>query len=135
MVGVRGSAELVPRLGVSWTVRDPAGAIVPAWKVFWTLFGTSNQLLAALTLVTVTVWLKRSGRPWLITAIPAAFMLVMTFWSLLLAVRPWALELLSGRFAANGVSLVALVLLGLAALVLTEGLKAFARPVQSTAKR
>jgi len=61
----------VPMMSISWTVRDPAGNIVPAWSVFWTLFGTSNQLLAALTLVTITVWLKRTNRPWLVSAVPA----------------------------------------------------------------
>ena len=28
-----------------------------AWTRFWTLFGASNQLLAALTLISITVWL------------------------------------------------------------------------------
>ena len=69
----------VPAISITWTVTDANGAIVPAWKVFWTLFGTSNQLLAALTLLAITVWMKRTRRPWLVTAIPAAFMLVMTF--------------------------------------------------------
>ena len=33
-----------------------------SWSRFWTLFGASNQLLAALTLLSVTMWLKESGR-------------------------------------------------------------------------
>ena len=40
--------------------RRPRGE--DAYRVFWTLFGTSNQLLAALTLLAVSVWLHRSGR-------------------------------------------------------------------------
>ena len=32
-----------------------------SYQIFWTLFGTSNQLLAALTLLGVTVWLKQTG--------------------------------------------------------------------------
>jgi carbon starvation protein len=119
----------LPALSVSWTVRDPAGNIVPAWKVFWTLFGTSNQLLAALTLVTITVWLRRTKRPWLISAVPAAFMLTMTLWSLLLTVRPWLAGLLAGQPTLNWIALIALILLALAVLVIVEGLRAFSRPV------
>ena len=33
------------------------------WKTYWTLFGASNQLLAALSLLVVTVWLARTRRP------------------------------------------------------------------------
>jgi carbon starvation protein len=121
----------LPALSVSWTVRDVAGNIVPAWKVFWTLFGTSNQLLAALTLLTVTVWLKRTNRPWLVSALPSAFMLAMTLWSLALTVQPWLAVLIKGQAVVNGVALVALILMGLAALVLLEGLKALCRPAKS----
>ncbi|MBI2104434.1 MAG: carbon starvation protein A [Candidatus Omnitrophica bacterium] len=129
-IGATLATLALPALSVSWTVRDPMGNIVPAWKVFWTLFGTSNQLLAALTLVTITVWLKRTRRPWLVSALPAAFMLTMTFWSLALTIRPWAAGLLSGRPALDGIALVACLLLVLAVLVLVEGLKAFARRLQ-----
>jgi len=32
------------------------------WKAIWPLFGSTNQLLAALTLIAVTVWLHRAGK-------------------------------------------------------------------------
>jgi carbon starvation protein len=35
-------------------------APAPVWLLFWNLFGASNQLLAALTLLGVTVWLWRA---------------------------------------------------------------------------
>ena len=127
-VGATLATLALPALSVTWTVRDPSGAIVPAWRVFWTLFGTSNQLLAALTLTTITVWLKRTKRPWLVSAIPATFMVVMTLWSLILLIQPWLLTFASGQPAMNWVAFVALVLFVLAVLVLAEGLKAFARP-------
>jgi len=127
-VGATLATLALPALSVSWTVKDAAGNIVPAWKVFWTLFGTSNQLLAALTLVTITVWLKRTKRPWLISALPATFMLVMTLWSLMLTIWPWMAGLLSGRPSLDWIALIALILLALALLVLAEGLKAFALP-------
>jgi carbon starvation protein len=114
----------LPAISVTWTVKDAAGNIVPAWKVFWTLFGTSNQLLAALTLLTITVWLKRTRRPWLVSALPAMFMLVMTLWSLTLTISPWLVAALTGVPKTDGIALVAVVLLGLAILVIIEGAKA-----------
>ena len=53
-----------------------------AWSRFWTLFGASNQLLAALTLLVVTVWLWRSGRRTIYTLAPTVFMLAITLWAL-----------------------------------------------------
>lgn len=50
--------------------------------VIWPLFGTTNQLLAGLTLVVISVILIRLGRPIWVTAIPLSFLLVMTLWAL-----------------------------------------------------
>ncbi len=60
----------------------------PEWgfRTFWTIFGTSNQLLAALTLVGVSVWLWRSGRPVWYALLPAAFMLISTATALVMNV-------------------------------------------------
>ncbi len=49
-----------------------------SFRMFWTIFGTSNQLLAALTLVGVSVWLWRTGRPVWFALLPAIFMLAST---------------------------------------------------------
>ena len=50
--------------------------------LLWPLFGTSNQLLAGITLMLVSVWLKRQGRPVLFTLAPMLFLLVMTLWAM-----------------------------------------------------
>ena len=117
----------VPAVCVSLTMKDQAGHVVPAWKVFWMIFGTSNQLLAALTLLTITVWLKRSGRPWVVSAIPAAFMLMMTLWSLVLTAQPWLTALVHGRWVLDWIGAIALVLMGLAILVVVEAWRAWRR--------
>lgn len=132
-IGATLATLALPVLSVSWTVKDAGGNVVPAWKVFWTLFGTSNQLLAALTLVTITVWLKRTGKPWLLSALPAAFMVLMTSWSLILMIKPWLVELAAGRWSLSAIPLVSLILLVLAALVIVEGFKAFFRPAHRSA--
>jgi carbon starvation protein len=53
------------------------------WIKFWTLFGASNQLLAALTLLSITMWLKQSGKPVAFTLVPLIFVLIITLWALI----------------------------------------------------
>ena len=48
------------------------------WSKFWTLFGASNQLLAALTLLLLTVWLHRAGKRTMFTLLPMLFVLTTT---------------------------------------------------------
>ncbi|NLH48568.1 MAG: carbon starvation protein A [Myxococcales bacterium] len=48
----------------------------------WKIFGSANQLLAALTLIAVSAWLALKGRKFWVTLIPAAFMMVMTMTAL-----------------------------------------------------
>ena len=64
---------------------------MPVWRMFWALFGASNQLLAALTLLGVTVWLWRTRRNplvWLITGVPTVFMYTMSTWALVTMTLP-----------------------------------------------
>lgn len=79
--GVRGAAA-----ATLLTVGAPLGLLLLAeegsWAKFWTLFGASNQLLAALTLLAVTVWLRRTGRRYWFTALPMVFVLVTTLLAL-----------------------------------------------------
>jgi carbon starvation protein len=48
------------------------------WVYLWQLFGASNQLLAALSLLLVTVWLRSVGRSVAFAGIPMIFMYVTT---------------------------------------------------------
>lgn len=50
--------------------------------LLWPLFGTSNQLLAAISLLIVTIWLKRQGRSIIYTLVPMIFLLFMTLWAM-----------------------------------------------------
>jgi carbon starvation protein len=51
-------------------------------NVIWPLFGATNQLLAGLALLTVTVYLAEKDRPILYTMIPMIFMVFMTTWGM-----------------------------------------------------
>ncbi len=53
-----------------------------SWVKFWTLFGASNQLLAALTLLAVTVWLHQRRQHLAFTLLPMLFVLVTTLYAL-----------------------------------------------------
>lgn len=50
----------------------------------WPLFGTTNQLLAGLSLLILTLFLLKLGRKAWVTAIPMAFLLFMTTWAMVL---------------------------------------------------
>ena len=49
-----------------------------AGLILWQLFGTTNQLMAGLALLAITIYLMRRGKPIVFTAIPMGFMLVST---------------------------------------------------------
>jgi len=113
----------LPAYFVTLRMTDASGAVVPAWRVFWTIFGTANQLLAGLTLLGLTVWLKkRGGRAWIATVLPMVFMMGMTLWSLANTVGPWLKDLCT-RPRWDTVPVVALVLTALALLLIVESIQ------------
>jgi carbon starvation protein len=81
---------------------------------FWTLFGASNQLLAALTLLSITTWLYQARKRIAFTLVPMLYVLVITLWALG--------SLVIGNFQAaagfdakliNGMSSLALIVLAI----------------------
>jgi carbon starvation protein len=106
---------------------DAAGKPVPAWRTFWALFGASNQLLAALTLLGITVWLWRTRRAawvWLVTGLPTAFMYVMSTWALAAMTLPRFRTDAGFALPADPVPWAGVVLLLLAAIMLVEAIRA-----------
>ncbi len=61
--------SVVLMLVIAWT---------NSYRHIWPLFGSTNQLLAALTLIAVTVWLHRAKKPTWFTIVPAVVMVVTT---------------------------------------------------------
>lgn len=53
-----------------------------SWVKFWTLFGASNQLLAALTLLAISAWLHEARQRIAFTLLPMLFVLTITLWAL-----------------------------------------------------
>jgi len=63
---------------------------VPAGLALWAVFGTTNQVMAGLTLLTVTLFLYFKKRNYLYTGIPMVFMLVTTIAAMIGNLRTFA---------------------------------------------
>ena len=91
-----------------------------AYLVAWPIFGTSNQMLASLTLLVISVWLVRSGKSAVYTILPMIFMLVTTVTALILQIKPFVLsfgDIISGKgvkpeVMISGICGVVLLVLG-----------------------
>ena len=60
-------------------MHDPSGKEIPAWSALWPMFGSANQLVGALVLLSVAVWVARALKKpnyWLMY--PMWFMLATT---------------------------------------------------------
>jgi carbon starvation protein len=100
MVAATALTLALPAIVVSLPPAVVAGQQIPIWRAFWNLFGSSNQLLAALALLGVTVWLHQRGKSVWYTLGPTIFMLFVTMWSLLLTVQTHLGRLKTGNVAA-----------------------------------
>jgi carbon starvation protein len=84
----------IPALSNRWTATTFAvitaaalafatGANGTGALILWPLFGSANQLLAALALLVVTMYLRRKGgRKYVLTGVPCLIMLTITNWAL-----------------------------------------------------
>jgi carbon starvation protein len=72
--------------------------------LLWPLFGATNQLLAAMALLTITVYLYRQKKPIVYTFIPMIFMILMTGWAMVNNLM---------QFRAEGVASVHLFIIGI----------------------
>jgi len=95
---------------------DAAGNPVPVWRAIWPVFVATNQLLGALALLTVTVWLRRTGRRSAFTAVPMVFMCAVTL---------LALSQLVVHEGHSIIGVIAALLLLLAIVLIVEAVRAW----------
>jgi len=130
MLGLRGKSGAL--LGTALTVVIPVIIVLyskpGSWLQFWTVFGASNQLLAALTLLSISVWLYQARKRIAFTLIPMIFVLAVTLTALgslsisnLTNSTGFSVELI------NGVSSLALLILAIY-LVVTALIKVVREP-------
>lgn len=84
----------------------PDGTVLPVWKAIWPLFGSTNQLLAALALITFVVFLRHRKIAFGFALLPAAVMAVMPISGLVM------MAVQHGPFSMLGGIALAMVLLG-----------------------
>jgi len=92
-------------------------------RQMWPVFGAGNQLIGALALTTVSVWLVQRGRTYKFALVPAGFMIVTTLAALVILIR-------NNLFAPGGnpvLGVSATMLLVLSMGVVAVGTARFAR--------
>ncbi len=95
--------------------------------IIWPLFGTTNQLLAGLTLLVISVMLVKLGRPAKYTMIPMVFVTAMAFFSALYQL--WDLYA-SGNYLLMAIDLLIVIA---AIFVVLEASSAFMRERRAAA--
>ncbi len=98
-----------------------------AYLKFWPIFGASNQLLAALSLLGISVWFMKTGRNPLLMILPMMFVMAMTLWSLGLYLKPWVVDTLNGIYRIDLTGLISLILLGLAGMLILEAVRVYVK--------
>lgn len=84
------------------------------YQNIWPLFGASNQLLGGMTMITLAVFCKVTGRKGAMLYVPVAFLLCCTFTSLVMSIMGCVTALSSqgaAAIATSGLQLVFAVLL------------------------
>ena len=88
----------------------------------WPLFGSANQLLAAMVLVSLAVFLKVTGRKGFMLYVPMVLMFIVTMTALVQAIYAIVMKLfVTGGFVlmTDGLQLVVAVLLVALGLMIT----------------
>nr|WP_319777093.1 carbon starvation protein A [uncultured Sphaerochaeta sp.] len=65
------------------------------WQTIWPIFGSANQLLAALALLAVGAWLSKSGKSSIMVKIPMVFMFLVTLTALVFVAQA---NIVSGNY-------------------------------------
>jgi carbon starvation protein len=104
------------------------------WIYLWQLFGAANQLMAALSLLVVTIWLVSVGKNWLYAGVPMIFMYATTVASIFVTAynlyfNVYVPNMQAGRMLpmiGSGLMVVVALLLVLAALFIgVDGFRSF----------
>ena len=91
---------------------------IMGYQNIWALFGASNQLLAALTLIACTLFFKKAGLRIIMLLIPTIIMLAVTYTSLYFSIRDRIVQLINGDPHAP----ILILQIGIAALLLILGI-------------
>ena len=99
-------------------------AATKSWNVIWPIFGSANQLIAALSLFTVTAYFVGFKKPKLYSFIPAIFMWIVTESALLYLLIFKYIKGIGKNLGDTILSIVAIILVVLGGIVGLEAIKA-----------
>lgn len=116
-VGTAFLLALLPAPGKPWSLAN----LGTGGLILWPLFGATNQLLAGLSLMVISFYLRRRGLPTIVATLPMILMLVMPAWALCINIDRW---LAGGSLALVA---VAVVMLAVEAWMALEGLLLWGR--------
>ena len=93
-----------------WSIPDPVtgGMKQTAW-VLWPIFGASNQMLAALTLMVLTLYFWQRQKPILPLLIPMLFIMLITFTALIIKAQTFFSQGNGLLFSINMVMIVLII--------------------------
>jgi carbon starvation protein len=103
------------------------GQYKPAGLALWKLFGTTNQLLAGLSLLIITIYLFRKKGNTIVTLIPMSFVLGVTLWAMIENL----IEFISGASPNYLLAGVGGLLLLLTIWVLIEGFLVYRKEIET----
>jgi carbon starvation protein len=116
-VGTAFLLALLPAPGKDWSVAN----LGTGGLILWPLFGATNQLLAGLSLLVISFYLRRRGLPTFVATLPMVLMLVMPAWALCINISRW---IDGGSLALVA---VAVVMLAVEAWMAVEGMLLWGR--------
>jgi carbon starvation protein len=111
-------------------LRHPNDSKQQVWREFWPMFGASNQLLAALTLLAITIWIWKTRRAWWVwplVGLPMAWMYAMSNMALFSLTYPRFVHDGHFQLPADPVPYAGGFLLVLAAIMLIEAIRVGSR--------
>ena len=150
----KGLAKLLTNKYVATVVTLAAGFVLAlgGYNSVWPLFGSANQLLAAMVMIAVAVYMQTSKKSGVMFYIPMGIMLAVTFTALGMSIYGLVTKLISATqflitipatpaagqfvFLSDGLQLVfAFLLLGLGIMVATKCLQALFQTGEKTKEK
>lgn len=81
------------------------------WQILWPLFGSANQLVAALALIVVSCWLICKGKSCKVVVFPAIIMVIVTIYALILKIKEYLFSAdINYTLGAVGIGLIILAI-------------------------
>lgn len=106
---------ILPAVFAFFPFKDTLGNPIAAWKMIWPVFGATNQLMAAMGLLVLSLWLGGKEKKPLFVIIPMIFMFGVTLYGLFLLIN---------QFGFTIVGIISSILFLLAAYLIFETIKA-----------